>query len=257
MKLVVYDLDHTLMPIDTGDIWCKWLLYACEPSVREEAEATLDRFTCEYIAQTLSIDEYETWQMQFLTRFDRRDLEAARVSYKRVILSKIIPEGARATVEAAKCEGAVTVICSATYSFATELSAELFGVDHLLSVRPEEDREGNFTGRWIEPITYQQGKVTAVKALVDELAANGTEIDAYEFWSDSAADLALFEYVDSLGGTCHVVNANESLRSLGRERGWIVGDTYTEAEFEAAAELVAKALANRENAPRLQTRPSK
>ena len=54
-----------------------------------------------------------------------------------------------------------------------------------------------------------------------------------------------------------MVNANESLRSLGRERGWIVGDTYTEAEFEAAAELVAKALANRENAPRLQTRPSK
>ena len=65
--------------------------------------------------------------------------------------------------------GAVTAICSATYSYATQPSAELFGVDYLLSVRPQEDQSGNFTGRWIEPITYQQGKVTAVEKLVDEL----------------------------------------------------------------------------------------
>lgn len=35
------------------------------------------------------------------------------------------------------------------------------------------------------------------------------------------------------------------------ERGWCVTDSYTQAEYDFAAQLVAKALANRENAPRL------
>lgn len=88
MKLVVYDLDHTLMPIDTGDIWCKWLLRACEKAVRVTAEETLDRFTREYIEQTLNIDEYEMWQMQFLAQFNRADLDAARKAYRAEVLEK-------------------------------------------------------------------------------------------------------------------------------------------------------------------------
>lgn len=91
MKLVVYDLDHTLMPIDTGDIWCKWLLRACEKAVRVTAEETLDRFTREYIEQTLNIDEYEMWQMQFLAQFNRADLDAARKAYRAEVLEKILP----------------------------------------------------------------------------------------------------------------------------------------------------------------------
>ena len=124
-------------------------------------------------------------------------------------------------------------------------------MDYLLSVRPQEDQSGNFTGRWIEPITYQQGKVTAVEKLVDELKRQGTTIDEYEFWSDSEADLALFEYVDKKGGRCCVVNARETLLRIASERGWHVTDSYTQAEYDFAAQLVAKALANRENAPRL------
>lgn len=88
MKLVVYDLDHTLMPIDTGDIWCKWLLRACEKTVRVTAEETLNRFTREYIEQTLNIDEYEMWQMQFLAQFNRADLDAARKAYRAEVLEK-------------------------------------------------------------------------------------------------------------------------------------------------------------------------
>lgn len=251
MKLVVYDLDHTLMPIDTGDIWCKWLLRASEKAVRVTAEETLDRFTREYIEQTLNIDEYEMWQMQFLAQFNRADLDAARKAYRAEVLEKILPASSVRIVNEAKQAGAVTAICSATYSYATQPSAELFGVDYLLSVRPQEDQSGNFTGRWIEPITYQQGKVMAVEKLVDELKRQGTTIDEYEFWSDSDADLALFEYVDKKGGRCCVVNARETLLRIASERGWRVTDSYTQAEYDFAAQLVAKALANRENAPRL------
>lgn len=219
MKLVVYDLDHTLMPIDTGDIWCKWLLRACEKAVRVTAEETLDRFTREYIEQTLNIDEYEMWQMQFLAQFNRADLDAARKAYRAEVLEKILPASSVRIVNEAKQAGAVTAICSATYSYATQPSAELFGVDYLLSVRPQEDQSGNFTGRWIEPITYQQGKVTAVEKLVDELKRQGTTIDEYEFWSDSDADLALFEHVDKKGGRCCVVNARERLLRIASAAG--------------------------------------
>lgn len=119
MKLVVYDLDHTLMPIDTGDIWCKWLLRACEKTVRVTAEETLNRFTREYIEQTLNIDEYEMWQMQFLAQFNRADLDAARKAYRAEVLETILPASSVRIVNEAKQAGAVTAICSATYSYAT------------------------------------------------------------------------------------------------------------------------------------------
>lgn len=93
--------------------------------------------------------------------------------------------------------------------------------------------------------------MTAVEKLVDELKRQGTAIDEYEFWSDSDADLALFEHVDKKGGRCCVVNARERLLRIASERGWCVTDSYTQAEYDFAAQLVAKALANRENAPRL------
>ncbi len=251
MKLVVYDLDHTLMPIDTGDTWCKWLLALCDDETRRRGFATIDRFAEEYIAQTLSIEEFETWQMQFLAQFHRKDLEAARLAYKSEVLAKIIPQKAAQVVREAQAAGAVTAICSATYSFATRPSAELFAVDHLLSVEPEEDAQGEFTGRWIEPITYQQGKVAAVKRLVSELEREGTVIDAYEFWSDSAADLALFEYTEAMGGTCFVVNAREGLLRTAAGHGWRTGRTFTDEEEARAHDVVAKALAKLENAPRL------
>lgn len=251
MKLAVFDLDHTLMPVDTGDWWGKWLLQACDEQTRRQGEQTLGRFAREYIEQTLSIEEFETWQMGFLAQFDRGELEVVREDYKREVLAKIIPGTACSVVERAAKEGCVTAICTATYSFATEPSAELFGVDHLLAVRPEEDAQGRFTGRWLEPITYQEGKVTAVKELVEKLECGGASIDAYEFWSDSAADLPLFEYIASMGGECFVVNARENLQRIARERSWHVGRTFTGEEEQKALAIIAKAMANRENSPRL------
>ena len=250
MKLVVYDLDHTLMPIDTGDWWAKWILTLCDDQMRREAIRTLDRFARQYIAQTLSIEEFESWQMGLLASLKRTDLECARADYKKEVLSQIIPERSRKIVRQAKDEGAITAICTATYSFATEPSAELFGVDYLLAVKPEQDEEGNFTGRWIEPITYQRGKVLAVKNLVESLARKGIEINDFEFWSDSPADMALFEFTEAKGGVCFVVNAREELRGVAQQRGWIVSQTYSEKEAACALEIVAKALAKRENASR-------
>lgn len=251
MKLVVYDLDHTLMPIDTGECWVKWLLASCEAQTRSEAEKTLECFAREYVEQTLSIEEFETWQMGFLAGFDRKVLDVARADYKREVLSRIIPARSMEIVNKAKVEGAITAICTATYSYATQPSAELFGVDHLLAVRPEEDAEGNFTGRWIGPVTYQTGKVLAVKNLVASLEASGIVIDEYEFWSDSPADLALFEFTEAMGGTCFVVNAREKLQRIANERGWHVDRTFTQEEGTQALEVVAKALLKRENASRL------
>lgn len=256
MKLVVYDLDHTLMPIDTGDWWAKWLLAGCEKAERLAGETTLSRFTREYIEQTLNIEEFETWQMAFLASFERRSLEEARSRYKREVLEPIVPPQALALVEQARRQGCVTAICTATYRFATEPSAELFGVDHLLAVRAQEDARGNFTGRWIDPITYQGGKVRAVEQLVAELARRGVTIDAYEFWSDSAADMALFEFTEAKGGVCHVVNAREPLRQIAQARGWRVGRTFTDEQAERALAIVAKALAKRENAFRLLKKSS-
>lgn len=235
------------MPIDTGDVWVRWLLAGCPAEQRKEGVRTIERFAREYRAQTLSIDEFEDWQMRFLAGFDREFLEKARLDYKREVLEAVAPRESLRAARLAKSEGAVTALCTATYRFAVEPSAEIFGLDHVLATLPEEDASGRFTGRWVGPMTYQAGKVTAVKALVGRLAKEGIEIEAFEFWADSAADLPLFEFVHEKGGVCHVVNANETMREKARLCGWDIGRTYTDDEEKAALSVVAKALAKREN----------
>ena len=65
-------------------------------------------------------------------------------AYRAEVLEKILPASSVRIVNEAKQTGAVTAICSATYSYATQPSADLFGVDYLLSVRPQEDQSGKF-----------------------------------------------------------------------------------------------------------------
>ena len=71
MRLAVFDLDHTLMPLDTGDMWVRWLVARSGTDPRPVA-SELERFAREYRAGVIDIDDFESFQMRFLSQF-RRD----------------------------------------------------------------------------------------------------------------------------------------------------------------------------------------
>jgi HAD superfamily hydrolase (TIGR01490 family) len=109
----------------------------------------------------------------------------------------------------------VAIISNAT-TYAVEPLAEYLGIPHILATRLEVSG-GFFTGKYVEPLCYRQGKVFWAEKLMQELE---TEFTGSTFYTDSITDLPLLECVQSP----RVVNPDPKLRALAKKRGWPIQD---------------------------------
>jgi len=219
-RLALFDLDHTLLPIDSGDAWSHFLVRAAGLDAAHYGDA-IRRYTADYGAGSFDAEGYLAFQMELLARFPREQLEHWRTAFLR---SQVLPHlrfESQTLVEKQRGDGYTVAIVTGTHAFVTRPIAALFGVEHLIAVAPEE-REGRFTGRYVPPHTFQAGKVLATEAF---LAQHGTSLDALEdsvFFSDSINDLPLLERVKRPV----VTHGDDRLRALAAARGWTTLDLF-------------------------------
>ncbi len=212
-RLALFDLDHTLLPIDSADGWSHFLVQSAglESAVADQ----IRRFNTDYKNGSFDVEAYLAFQMGLLARFPREQLELWRAAFLRGHVLPAMRFEAQTLVEKHRSDGFTVAIVTGTHSFVTRPIAALFGIEHLIAVQPEE-KDGEFTGRYLPPHTYQAGKVRATEAF---LAAAGTDFDALEdsvFFSDSINDLPLLERVKRPV----VVNGDERLKAVAAERDW-------------------------------------
>ena len=220
MKLALFDLDHTLLPIDSADTWSHFLVREAglDP---DEYGARIRHFAVTYKAGNFDIEGYLAFQMNLLARFPRPKLERWRDDFVREhVAPHVRPEAVRLLARH-RADGYVLALVTGTHAFVSGAIADLFGIEHLLAVLPEE-QDGKFTGRYVGTHTYQEGKVRAVQGF---LAARGTTLAECEdsiFYSDSFNDLPLLEAV------VHpvVTNGDPRLRAIAAERGWPTLDLF-------------------------------
>jgi HAD superfamily hydrolase (TIGR01490 family) len=222
-KLALFDLDHTLLPIDSADRWSYFL-------VRKggldgaQYDARIREFAATYKAGTFDVEGYLAFQMGMLARFPRAQLELWRTAFVRgEVLPHVRPE-ALELIDEQRRAGYEVALITGTHAFVTGPIAAAFGLPHLLAVQPEE-RDGRFTGRYVGTHTYQEGKVRATEAF---LARRGLALDGLEdsmFFSDSINDLPLLERVRTPVAT----NADRRLRAIAAERGWRTLDLFAKA----------------------------
>lgn len=217
MKLALFDLDHTLLPIDSADTWSHLIVRNGEsdPQRREQQSHRIHEFAAHYRAGTFDIAAYVDFQMELLARYPRAQLDHWRGQFMRVHVDPALRSEARAAIESERAQGAVVAIVTGTNRYVTRPIARAFGVETLLALQPEQI-DGRFTGRHVGTHTYGHGKVVAVQAW---LALLGTSLDRLEdsvFYSDSINDLPLLEQVTRPV----VTNGDERLRQIAAERQW-------------------------------------
>lgn len=220
MKLALFDLDHTLLPIDSADTWSHFLVRQAGLDA-EEFGAKIKHFAATYKAGRFDIEGYLAFQMQLLARFPRPQLEAWRADFVREHVEPHVRAEATRLIAGHRAGGYVLALVTGTHAFLTRAIADLFDIEHLLAVTPEE-LDGRFTGRYVGTHTYQEGKVRAVQAF---LAARGTTLADCEdsvFYSDSINDLPLLEAVRRPV----VTNGDARLRAIAAERGWATLDLF-------------------------------
>jgi len=213
-RLVLFDLDNTLLAGDSDFEWAQFLI---EQGVldREVYEARNQKFFEEYKAGTLDIHAFLDFQLKPLSRHPRAQLAAWHREYMERKIRPMIRATARALVE--RHRGDERVVITATNSFVTAPIAREFGIGELIATEPEE-RDGEFTGRVSGTPCFREGKVMRLEAW---LARRGRALAGYSeswFYSDSHNDLPLLERVSHPVA----VDPDGELRARAGRDGWPV-----------------------------------
>jgi len=215
MKLALFDLDHTLLPIDSSDTWNRHLVGVGQLDAAAH-NARLQEFGAGYHAGRFDVDGYLAYTLGLLARFPRADLERWRERFVAEHIAPNVRDEALDLIDRHRRDGALLALVTGTNRFVTAPIAALFDIDNLLAVEPGRGADGEFDGSFVGDHTYRDGKVRAVERF---LATHGLRLDELEdsvFYSDSINDLPLLERVRRPV----VTNGDAGLRQVAAQRGW-------------------------------------
>lgn len=214
MNLALFDLDHTLLPIDSDYAWGEFTnrIGWTDPV---SFKAKNDQFYADYLAGALDIHDY----VRFATESVRlRGPEAAAKAHAQFMKEIILPQiklQALDLVKTHQAAGDHVMIVTATNEFVTRPIAQAFGVQELIAVELARDSEGWITGEISGVPSFKEGKVLRVEQWLSAHQKNWHDVQI-TFYSDSINDLPLLEQAQ----TPVAVNPDARLRQLATDRGW-------------------------------------
>ena len=215
-KLVLFDLDNTLLAGDSDFEWAQFLIGKGVLD-GEVHEARNLEFYEQYKAGTLDIQAFLDFQLAPLARHARRELDAWREEFVATRIRPLIGAPARALVRRHLDEGSLAAIVTATNSFVTGPIAGEFGIAHLIATIPAQ-QEGAFTGKPRGLPSFREGKIDRVEAWLESLGWWWGSFTETWFYSDSLNDLPLLERVSHPVA----VDPDPTLRAHAEACGWPV-----------------------------------
>ena len=214
-NLTLFDLDHTLLTGDSDVLWCDFLI---EQGVLERASfgARNADMDARYHAGTVGVEEFANFYVGTLAGRTAQDWEPLRQMFLSTVIVPRIGRAARDLVNQHLRAGDLVVMTTATNRFITELTAQHFGIEHLIATEVEMQAQ-HFTGRTTGTLNMREGKVTR---LHDWLAAIGRRIGDFDStaYSDSSNDLPLLQVVDR----AVAVDPDARLQVTAQAQGWSI-----------------------------------
>ena len=215
MRLALFDLDGTLLPIDSDHAFGEFMV-SLGWADGEAFRRANDEFYAQYQAERLDVAAY----IRFATSAwrDRPAHEQAAASRRFVdeIIRPALRDSATALVQRHAQAGERLAVVTATNEFVTRPIAALFGVDTLISTELARDAQGRVTGDIAGVPSYRDGKVVRVQQWLQAQGLRWADFERISFYSDSTNDLALLEQVSHPVAT----NPSPALERIAAERGW-------------------------------------
>jgi HAD superfamily hydrolase (TIGR01490 family) len=224
MKLALFDLDHTLLPIDSD---YSWGVFTSTIGWTDPVDfnRSNDEFFAHYRAGTLDIHDYVRFATAAVKQQGAINSEAAQAHYMRSVVQPVIKPQALALVQGHQQAGDAVVIVTATNEFVTRPIAQAFGVSELIAVELARDTAPGGTG-WITGeikgvASIREGKVTRVTDWLARRALDWADVET-TFYTDSMNDISLLEKVTHPVAT----NPDARLREIATQRGWRILDLF-------------------------------
>lgn len=215
MNLCLFDLDHTLLPLDSDHEFGEFIIRQglVDP---DDYRRRNDGFYQQYCDGTLVLDEYIAFTTSVWRELDVAAQQALQQAFMEEVILPAIQPQARELVERHRMGGDLLAIVTATNEFVTQPIADAFDVPHLLAVRLARDPHGRVTGSIDGVPSFREGKITRVEQWLAGLGRQWSDFERISFYSDSPNDLPLLERASHPVAT----NPSPSLEAVAQERGW-------------------------------------
>lgn len=223
LKLALFDLDHTLLPLDSD---YEWGVFTTRIGWTDEKEfgRRNDEFFAHYQSGTLNVHDYVRFATEAFRARGEQQAQEAHARFMQEVIEPAIKPEALELLKAHQDAGDTVVIVTATNEFVTRPIAKALGVNELIAVELERDASGWFTGEIKGQPSMREGKVLRMQQWLTDRSLNWDGVDA-TFYSDSWNDVPLLERVDHPVAT----NPDARLRALAQERGWRIVDLFSKA----------------------------
>jgi HAD superfamily hydrolase (TIGR01490 family) len=219
-RVALFDLDHTLLPIDSDYSWGEFTQQIGWTD-RAEFKRRNDEFYAHYVAGTLDVHDYVRFAVEALRLKGPQAYEQAHAQFMREWIQPALKREALDLVRGHQQQGDLVAIVTATNELVTRPIAAALGVPELIAVELERDGTGWITGEIAGVPSMREGKVVRVTDWLRKRGLDWLDVET-TFYSDSMNDLPLLERVEHPVAT----NPDARLRTLALERGWRILDLF-------------------------------
>lgn len=206
-----FDLDRTLLEVNSAGLWAKHELLGGNISARQFARVIL--WNALY---HLSIIDIETAFREAVAHYRGRlyrDLEdETKRWFAREVAHRIRP-GARRALREHREQGHELVLLTSASAFEARAAVETWSLDDYLSNDFPTDEDGKLLGTFVPPLCYGEGKVRRAQSWASE---RQVDLGRSYFYSDSLTDLPMLRAV----GFPRVVSPDPRLRRAAKRLGW-------------------------------------
>ncbi len=222
-RLALFDLDHTLLPLDSDYQWADFLARTGRAGDPAEAQARNEELMERYNAGQLTAEQSAEFMLGLLARASTPELARWHEQFMAEVIRPAIRDNAIELVQEHMARGDLCAIVTATNDFVTAPIARAFGIPHLIATVAEQ-RFGRYTGKIQGVPSFQAGKIVRVDDWLATMGLKRNDFQETYFYSDSPNDLPLLEVVS------HPIATNPSpvLREIAHDRGWKVLDLFQE-----------------------------
>jgi HAD superfamily hydrolase (TIGR01490 family) len=221
--LTLFDLDHTLLPIDSDQSWGRFTTQVGWTS-KDDFLLKNEAFYQDYCRGELDIHAYVRFTTQTIRDKGPALSSAMRERFIQEVIAPSIKPQALSLVADHQARGEEVMIITATNEWVTRPIADLFGVRDLIALELSRDAQGWITGEIEGTPTLGEGKLTRLRQWLLERGMTLSDLKT-TFYSDSINDAPLLGAVNFPVAT----NPDDALRALATQRGWPILELFAAA----------------------------
>ena len=213
MQIALFDLDHTLIPFDSGSMFTRHL--ASLGALDDGFEATYLDYCRRYADGTVDMFAMHRFTVGALGAHDPATLARWMHDFRGTIVPHVPPAAHELVARHLAARDACALV-TATTRFVAEAFAAAFGLTEVLATEPEIDAQGRYTGEVVGHACFREHKITHVQAWLARRGTRWEDVERSWFYSDSINDLPLLLAVTDPVA----VDPDPALRAHAMANGW-------------------------------------